>query len=71
MVNGDGVGPWDEGSEALMSLLTWVAGTLEPVWKRIQTYTCGFGDAQAHSAEIIQLSLARKIPTADSDLGWR
>lgn len=49
-VNRDGVGPCKEGGGAMMDLLTQVAGTLEPVWKGIQTQTCGFRGAQAHSA---------------------
>lgn len=50
-VNSDGVGSWEEGGRAMMHLLTWVmAGALGPVWKGIQTQTCGFRGPQAHSA---------------------
>ena len=49
-VNSDWVGSWEEGGRAVMNLLTWVAGALGPVWKGIQTQTCGFRGSWAHSA---------------------
>lgn len=48
-VNSDWGGPWEEG-RGMMNVLTQPAGTLEPVRKGVQTQTCGFGDAWAHSA---------------------
>lgn len=44
-----GWGPGRRAVGAMISLLTWVAGTLEPAWKEIQTQTCGFGEVRAHS----------------------